>query len=429
MPIHRQPALFDSEAPGVLPSTSGTFAPNLKLPVHRWFKYSAGFSGAWARAVIEEQSVDKPARVFDPFSGSGTTLIAAEECGVPGFGVDPHPFVARIAQAKLAYRDSVADFSETVRRILRQVDSRKADVASCPQLLNRCYSPQALERLDCLRQEVLEVPWDRPEGKLAWLCLTGILRKCSHVGTANWQYLLPNQSKSKVADPYFAFESLAGVFIEDMNKASGLAGPRGIFHCSDARNCPEILTDSVDLVVTSPPYPNNFDYADATRLELTFWGEVEKWGDLQDRIRKHLMRSCTQHVPEKAVDFEATVLHPDLDPIRAKLMPIVNELAEVRKTKGGKKTYHLMVLCYFLDLAQVWSELRRVCASPSKICFVIGDSAPYGVYVPVMELLSDLALAAGFSSASFEKIRDRNIKWKNRKHRVPLCEGRLWLEG
>ena len=54
---------------------------------------------------------------------------------------------------------------------------------------------------------------------------------------------------------------------------------------------------------------------------------------------------------------------------------------------------------------------------------MIGDSAPYGVYVPVIEWLSNLALAAGFHDFRFEKTRDRNVKWKNRKHRVPLCEG------
>ena len=88
-----------------------------------------------------------------------------------------------------------------------------------------------------------------------------------------------------------------------------------------------------------------------------------------------------------------------------------------------------MIGCYFLDLAQTWRALRRVCASPSEVCFVIGDSAPYGVYVPVIERFGKLALAAGFDSWSFEKLRDRNIKWKNRKHRVPLREGHLWVRG
>ena len=119
----------------------------------------------------------------------------------------------------------------------------------------------------------------------------------------------------------------------------------------------------------------------------------------------------------------------ELLPIRGELVPVCNELAAIRLTKGGKKTYHLMVACYFADLARTWQTLRRVCASPSKVCFVIGDSAPYGVYVPVHDWLAQLALAAGFSDCHFERIRDRNTKWKNRKHRVPLCEGRLWVKG
>ena len=80
----------------------------------------------------------------------------------------------------------------------------------------------------------------------------------------------------------------------------------------------------------------------------------------------------------------------------AAIADVCRQLAEVRLTKGGKKTYHLMVACYFWDLARVWLALRRVCDSPSDVCFVIGDSAPYGVYVPVIDWLGRLAVAAGF---------------------------------
>jgi hypothetical protein len=118
-----------------------------------------------------------------------------------------------------------------------------------------------------------------------------------------------------------------------------------------------------------------------------------------------------------------------LDPIRSPLTQVCEQLAEIRKTKGGKKTYHLMIACYFHDLARTWIALRRVCTPGARVCFVIGDSAPYGVYVSAVEWLGALAIAAGFKSWEFERTRDRNVKWKNRKHRVPLCEGRLWVNG
>lgn len=59
----------------------------------------------------------------------------------------------------------------------------------------------------------------------------------------------------------------------------------------------------------------------------------------------------------------------------------------------------------------------------------MGDSAPYGVHVPVERWLGELAIAAGFEDYSFEKTRDRNVKWENRKHKVPLHEGCLWVKG
>ena len=46
-----------------------------------------------------------------------------------------------------------------------------------------------------------------------------------------------------------------------------------------------------DLAITSPPYANNYDYADATRLEMTFFREVNGWAGLQDTVRKYLVRS------------------------------------------------------------------------------------------------------------------------------------------
>lgn len=134
-------------------------------------------------------------------------------------------------------------------------------------------------------------------------------------------------------------------------------------------------------------------------------------------------------LPEKKVSLPAVLVDPVLAPILDELASVCNQLSDIRHTKGGKKTYHLMVACYFQDLAHVWHSLRRVCGSPSRLCFVIGDSAPYGVYVPVIQWFEKLALSAGFGKVSFEQTRERNIKWKNRKHRVPLCEGRLWVEG
>jgi len=197
----------------------------------------------------------------------------------------------------------------------------------------------------------------------------------------------------------------------------------------DARNCPELEENSVDVVITSPPYTNNYDYADATRFEMSFWGEVQSWADLHKAVRQYLIRSCSQHAAKEKLVLEEVLEDEVVVSIRPELSEVCHQLAEERLLHGGRKHYHTMVAAYFADMSRIWRELRRVCKPQAKLCFVIGDSAPYGVYVPVDKWLGQLAIDAGFKSYSFEKLRDRNVKWKNRKHRVPLQEGRLWVNG
>ncbi len=162
---------------------------------------------------------------------------------------------------------------------------------------------------------------------------------------------------------------------------------------------------------------------------MTFFGEIAGWGDLQDTVRRHLVRSCTQHVSPLVADTPQILASAELAPIREEIQAVCGRLEQERHSHGGKKNYHTMIAAYFLDMARVWAQLRRVTAADARVCFVIGDSAPYGIHVPVERWLGQLALATGFRSWSFEKTRDRNVMWKNRKHRVPLHEGRLWVEG
>lgn len=407
---------------------SSTFVNNMTLPVHRWFRYSAGFSAEWVASVIRTSKYGR-VRVFDPFAGSGTTLIAAETESVESWGIDAHPFVCRIAKAKLAWRTDPAAYLAKIHQIRGIAATISPAIDHYPSLIRNCFDDESLGKLDLLRKSYELARDETPASDLAWLTLIGILRRTSHVGTAPWQYVLPKKEKSKPQEVMHAFDAFSRIVYYDMKIGASVRGPRAQFVESDARTCAGVPQRFANLVVTSPPYPNNYDYADATRLEMSFTGEISGWGDLQDKVRRYLVRSCSQHVPERAVNLEEVLAAPELETIKSEIAEVCHELAHVRESKGGKKTYHLMVACYFRDLAQVWLRLRTICDVPSTVCFVLGDSAPYGVYVPTMLWMGKLAMAAGFTSFRFEKTRDRNIKWKNRKHRVPLQEGRLWVEG
>jgi DNA modification methylase len=423
------PAVPGSAAP------SSSFVPNVQLAVHRWFRYSAGFSGAWVEELIRSRAPTQPdALVLDPFAGVATTLIASQLAGRRTVGLEAHPFVVRLAHAKLRWPSDPAVFERygvsVVERASRLRASRTTR-APAPLLVS-AFSSDALENLERLRRAIEETAGaGAAEHELAWLALVSILRSCSVAGTAPWQYVLPKKQKARVATPFEQFRRQVSMMAFDMRELrarlprDAVDVSRALLLRGDARTCEGVEAGSVDLVVTSPPYPNNYDYADATRLEQTFLGEVDSWGDLQQASRRFLVRACSQHSAAERLVLEELLDDDALRPIRSDVARVCTELAHLREARAGKKTYHTMIAAYFADMARVWTSLARVVRAGGHALFVIGDSAPYGVYVPVDEWLRKLAEAAGFSFVGFRELRKRNVKWKNRKHRTPLVEGEL----
>jgi DNA modification methylase len=413
---------------------TSTFIDNMSLPIHGWYRYSAGFSAKWVEETVEKHAQASDSffdfKVLDPFAGSATTLLACDSMGIESFGYESHPLISRIATAKLSWNADAHSFSSKAKKILEAAKGMNGEIYAYPEIVAKCYDEENLKRIDGLRK-ALELFSDGTESHvLSWMAFVSVLRDASRAGTATWQYVLPNKAKRRVANAHEAYAKRTETMRADIlfYQNSGASQRARLFR-HDARETFAPLRDSIDLVVTSPPYANNYDYADATRLELSVLGEIQGWGDLQTLIRPGLIRSCSQMVSREKKDTYGFLNDPLLAPIGDEIFEVCRRLDKEKENHGGKKNYHTMIALYFLDLAKVWKNLRHACKANSDICFVIGDSAPYGVYVPVDEWLGRLAVAAGFESYAFEKIRDRNVKWKNRKHSVPLKEGKLWIKG
>ncbi|MCC0705234.1 DNA modification methylase [Clostridioides sp. ES-S-0049-02] len=417
-----------------------TFINNMKLPIHRWFRYSAGYSSEWVECIvnkkINEKNLDRGSiKVLDPFLGSGTTALACEKIGIKSYGFESHPLIFRIADAKLQWDVNINQFIAMANEIIEKAKNILGNTEGYPELIYKCYTLDNIERLDSIKQMINQLDTETKEGKLCWLAFVSILRSSSHAGTAQWQYVLPNKTKVNVSDPYEAYTRQVELMAEDIREVQSMVPVNQIeikaelykHDCRILSN--KIEKDSIDLVVTSPPYANNYDYADATRLELSFLGEIKGWSDLKDYVRPHLLRACTQHVSDLRKDTFMMIKDDILKVIYDELLVVCTTLDEERHNHGGKKNYHTMIATYFLDIANVLKNLRYYCKDGANICFVIGDSAPYGIYVPVDKWIGDLSLSLGFKEYEFIKTRDRNTKWKNRKHDVLLKEGFLWIRG
>ncbi len=174
-----------------------------------------------------------------------------------------------------------------------------------------------------------------------------------------------------------------------------------MFHIDKSRRPDAIAIEggNIDLVITSPPYANNYDYADATKLELCVLGEINSWGELQDKIRPGLVRSCSQMVSRERKDTFLYLEDPLLKPIYKEIMDVCTKLDLEKENHGGKKNYHTMIALYFFDLAKVWQHLRYVCKKGRR--FVLSSAIPHHSVSPRLfkRAARSVFLACSFSSS------------------------------
>ncbi len=431
------PSLFEEETAKDTASARanlGTFQDSLRAAVHRWFTYPAGFSYKAVEEAFRLYSISKGMTVYDPFAGTGTTNISAKQKGIHSFGVEAHPFVQFVARTKIFWEFDLAALRRDIDELIDKMRSRfeTTDVAGIlvedifPELVCKCYSREKLARLYFCRETIASLPAS-PFRDFAKLALTNLLRRAADVATG-WPYVAPQKPKtgSKANSNANILTMLRDLLyqmhsdLEEIRRTS-LAGGRATLIHGDARKRQDVIeSESIDLAFTSPPYLNNYDYADRTRLETYFWGEAATWGDITEKVRRRLIISATTQINRSDYD-ESCLFTEDLreavPQVARELKEKVAELSKRRLTKGGKKSYDIMVAGYFNDMQLVIEETFRTLRRGSAFMLILGDSAPYGVYIPTDVYLGEIGKAAGFAGYEIEELRTRGGKWKNNPQR------------
>ena len=77
------------------------YSDDLNKPFQRWYRYKEGFSIELVEQLIREYTKHKEGIILDPFSGSGSTLLAANDMGYSGVGFEVNPFSFFLSKCKL----------------------------------------------------------------------------------------------------------------------------------------------------------------------------------------------------------------------------------------------------------------------------------------------------------------------------------------
>lgn len=379
--------------------------------VHRWYNFIAGFSPEFVRACVDMHG-HNPTRdlvLLDPFSGCGTTPVAARLLGMSAHAYEPHPFFAAISEAKAnshKYWPALPHIQSAILTgISRGSDPTLSVSSSVSAFLDKMFRVADLQALHAARLELNRSGLG--ENPLAVLILSRMLDHCCLAAT-DGIYKAPTSTK-RACTPSEAFEKVMSLLLEDASDATCATSAVRI-HCSSSELMPELADDTVDLVVTSPPYLNNFDFAEMTRMYLYFWGTATSWGEITDRIRSNLLVNTTTALrghkdnQERYRESLSERLLPELD-------AAVASLRQKRSEKAGKKEYDLLIYPYLSQMQSILRECARVCRPGAPFHMMVSDAALYGVHLSAPQWLAQIMSEAGFTDIQCELARPRGHRW------------------
>jgi hypothetical protein len=246
--------------------------------VHRLHPYLGKFPPQLAEALLRRRFATG-ALVYDPFAGSGTTLVEASVLGIDAVGCDVSAFNCLLSQVKTAAPDLEALSSELTRALAQPPADQPAG-----EWLQRWIAPQALSELLGFRSALERSP-QRPALSIVLSRAARSVRRVPHHAL--------DETRQPVTAPYWchkhrrecrpvqaASRFLVRYAADTQRRLAEYAALRGsvavtVLH-ADARSAG--LPDRIDGIVTSPPYPGLIDYHEQHRYAYELLGLDDRRG-------------------------------------------------------------------------------------------------------------------------------------------------------
>lgn len=391
---------------------------------HDWYRFVLSFPPHLVRYYIEDFDLNEKDTVLDPFCGTGTTLVECKLNRIRAIGVEANPFPQFASSVKVDWSidpkelaEKSSEIANTANCALKQqgindtwgidgsladIHLKKMDPDADRLLLSKSISPLPLHKtlvlLECLKKHENEHFYRHALLALAKALVLTIsnLKFGPEVGVGK---LKPD---SPVVSSWL---SELRKISKDLKTVKGIQYPKCTVYLGDSREISGLVEpNSIDAVITSPPYPNEKDYTRTTRLESVILGFISNKGELQS-FKRRMIRSNTRGVYKDDDDDLWIAEHKEI-------MEIADEIEKRRrhlgKTSGFEKLYPRVTRLYFGGMMKHLAELRPILRPGARLAFVVGDQASYlRIMIRTGKLLAQIAQSLGYEVIRIDLFRTR----------------------
>lgn len=408
---------------------------NKYLPIHRWATWIAGFSAIFAGDAISKYLPipSQDSVVLDPFAGVSTTLVEALRRGINTVGFEINPFAALVSRVKL--QSAQIDLGELIKVIAgyesfmvpleSQIDRAFINSRGTKELRD---APEPVSQAP--KQFRSRIPFFSPPVERKILFTLDYIHSLENsalqdlfrvalgsvmVSVSNYSYepslgsrpaagkaLIPNAAVSRVMADKLGEMAEDIEYLQRELKSLASLPKAEIYQKSFFQALDHLESHSVDLVITSPPYMNNYHYVRNTRPQL-FWLdfivspkdlhtlEQESYGKFWQTVRDQELLNLDFQLPE--------------------LQEMIDFIRNIKPEKGpyGGPGWANYVTTYFNDTFRFMEILKKLLKPQGVAVIVIGNSIIQGVEVDVPSLFGKIATLNELVTEGVYIIREKRV--------------------
>ena len=405
------------------------FNKNKKEPIHRWYPFVEGYSKEFIKSIIDEVN-KKDLVCLEPFSGSGTTSLELQHNNIPCYSFEINPLMYIIAKVKLEndydlnkveiWHDFIQNNRAIINADLKTVFSTLYEEDNKEKWNYDKAVGLAVQKLKTSISLVKEEKYKN----LFFVVLSSILLDVSNLYRngkclsykKNWKGI--NLSEADVFKKFDdKMDKEIKIDIQSIKKSK--QNNRDILFNEDSRVGIEtkVPDNSIDLVITSPPYLNSRDYTDTYMLELKTLGLTSSYEAVRN-LREKTFRSHVQIKWEDDESINNRTLNNTL-----KLL------------KGCSKEQDIwnssildMVRLYFVDMKKIFHVLYKKVKIGGRIYFNVSNSAYFNVMINTLEICAEIAESEGFNVIEIRRARKLKPSPQQKEQIENLLEGVIVME-
>lgn len=401
------------------------FQTTTNKPFQRWYPYREGYSYNLVTEFIDRYQVK--GAILDPFSGSGSSLLAGKKRGIETYGIDVNPiaiFISKVETQNYSLNDieDLKDNLQWFKFLLRDNMTRETDFS----LAGSYFHKEILQSLLQIRDNIkaMENTKVRDIFFLSWLSIIETVSYVKKEGNGlkyknrkrlkNGYETIPLDKWDQDHFPIDKFEyvkkkieSNVEIILYDIENYQIENAPISqIFHGNSIEVIPKLDVE-FELTIFSPPYVNFFDYFEIHKTELWLGEFISSKEELRS-LKKLGLRSNSGSTVAKKINHNNES---------------VNHLTNLISTKKLWSNKIMQVISgYFDDMESLLIEIYKKTIKNGRVAIVVGNSAYGGVIVPTDLLIAEIGEKIGFSVEEILVTRHLTTSSQQRNKLEPVID-------